>query len=80
MNALTSLLKSDAGAGVILVVVAAIAMLLANSPAAPFYSGALSWSITMGWGELALTKPLLKWINDGVMVLFFLVVGLEIKR
>lgn len=80
MNALASLLKSDAGAGVILVVVAAIAMLLANSAAAPFYAGALSWPITLGLGELALTKPLLKWINDGVMVLFFLVVGLEIKR
>lgn len=80
MNALTSLLKSDAGAGVILVVVAAIAMLLANSAAAPLYAGVLSWPITLGLGEFALTKPLLKWINDGVMVFFFLVVGLEIKR
>lgn len=80
MNGLQSLLKSDAGAGVILVVVAAVAMLLANSAAAPLYAGALAWPITLGIGEFALTKPLLKWINDGLMVLFFLVVGLEIKR
>lgn len=80
MNKLKQLLTSEAGSGIILVFVAIIAMVLANSALADLYFGTLKTPLTLGVGEFSLEKPLLKWINDGLMVLFFLLVGLEIKR
>lgn len=80
MDALKKFLISDTGAGTLLVIAAAIAMLLANSALAPFYTGTLDTAIRLGLGSLSLEKPLLLWINDGLMAVFFLLVGLEIKR
>jgi len=80
MDALKKFLTSDTGAGTLLVIAAAIAMLLANSALAPFYTGTLDTAIRLGLGSLSLEKPLLLWINDGLMAVFFLLVGLEIKR
>lgn len=77
---LKNFLKSDTGAGALLVLAAAIAMVLANSALAPLYTGTLDTPIRLGLGEVALQKPLLLWINDGLMAVFFLLVGLEIKR
>ncbi len=54
--------------------------MLANSPFAPAYFGFWTTPFTVGGGEWALTKPILLWVNDGLMALFFFVVGLEIKR
>ena len=80
MSTVKNFLKSDTGAGTLLVIAAAIAMVLANSALAPLYTGTLDIPIRLGLGEVALQKPLLLWINDGLMAVFFLLVGLEIKR
>ncbi|MFM7799828.1 MAG: Na+/H+ antiporter NhaA [Planctomycetota bacterium] len=75
-----SLLKSDAGAGALLVLAAVIAMAVANSPLAAAYESLLEADLRLGIGPLALTKNVLHWINDGLMAVFFMLVGLEIKR
>ncbi len=80
MEGLVKFLKSDLGAGALLVVAAAAAMLLANSALADAYSGTLSAPVRLGIGDLALEKTVLHWINDGLMAVFFMLVGLEIKR
>ena len=75
-----TLLKSDAGAGILLVLAAAVAMTVANSPLAAAYEHLLDRDLRLGIGPLALTKDVLHWINDGLMAVFFMLVGLEIKR
>ena len=71
-HALLGFLRSEAAGGVILMGVAALALAIANSPLAAFYFHTLHLPL----GPL----PVLEWINDGLMALFFLLVGLEIKR
>ncbi|NBU26099.1 MAG: Na(+)/H(+) antiporter NhaA, partial [Gammaproteobacteria bacterium] len=75
-----ALLKSDAGAGTLLVLSAVVALVIANSPLAAAYEHLLESDLRLGIGPLALTKTVLHWINDGLMAVFFMVVGLEIKR
>jgi Na+:H+ antiporter, NhaA family len=71
-SALRELLKSEAAGGLVLLGAAALALVLANSPLAPAYFAALHVDLA------GLT--VLHWINDGLMAIFFLLVGLEIKR
>src|SRR3954469_15696269 len=71
-SALRALLKSEAGGGIVLMVAAAAALAIANSPLAPAYFGLLKTYV----GPLSV----LHWINDALMAVFFLLVGLEIKR
>ena len=78
--AIRALLHGEAAAGVILVIAAAIAMVWANSPAAPLYDALLALPVGIRVGDGGLVKPLVLWINDGLMAVFFLYVGLEIKR
>ena len=77
---LSALLKHEAAGGVLLMLAAAAALALDNSPLAPLYDALLTVPVVVKVGALALEKPLLLWINDGLMALFFLLVGLEIKR
>ena len=72
ISALRVLLRSEASGGIVLMAVAALALLIANSPAAPLYFSVLEIHI----GGLSV----LHWINDALMAMFFLLVGLEIKR
>jgi NhaA family Na+:H+ antiporter len=70
----------EAASGLILLGCAAVAVVWANGRWASTYTALWSTEVTIGGGPLVLAKPLLLWVNDGLMALFFFVVGLEIKR
>jgi NhaA family Na+:H+ antiporter len=72
------LLHGEAGAGVLLMVAAAAALLLANSPASHAWHALLHEPL--GWTPVAHLPSLHHWVNDALMALFFFTVGLEIKR
>ena len=73
-------MKLEASAGLVLMAVALLAMIAANSALAPLYDGLLQTNIRLGAGSFEISKPALLWINDGLMAIFFFLVGLEIKR
>jgi NhaA family Na+:H+ antiporter len=80
INALRDFFKQEAAGGIVLVLASAIAVVAANSPASPIYAMLLETRIEIQIGALEIAKPLLLWINDGLMAVFFFLVGLEIKR
>ena len=74
-------MKVEAAGGILLLVCTAIAMIMANSGLSDFYNRAVNWELSVQVGNVfKLSKPLILWINDGLMAIFFFVVGLEIKR
>lgn len=73
-------LRLESASGILLVVAAALAMLLSNSPLAAHYAAFLDTPVAIRIGGFEIFKPLLLWINDGLMAVFFFVVGLELKR
>jgi NhaA family Na+:H+ antiporter len=77
---LQRLLRHDAASGIVLMLASALALVLANSPMAGFYDLLLSLRGSVRIGSFGIEKPLLLWVNDGLMAIFFLLVGLEIKR
>lgn len=79
-EALRNFFKMEASSGIILIFAAALALLLANSPLNFLYQGTLDLPIAIQVGALEIHKPLLLWVNDGLMAVFFFLVGLEIKR
>ena len=72
--------RLEAAGGIVLVLAAAAAMAVANSPLLPAYSALVDMPFGVRLAEWSLDKPLLLWINDGLMAVFFLLIGLEIKR
>jgi NhaA family Na+:H+ antiporter len=80
LNALTDFLRLEAAGGIVLIAAAALALLCANSPLEEFYDGFRELPVAVVFGDLRIAKPLLLWINDGLMAVFFLLVSLEIKR
>lgn len=72
--------KNAAFSGVILILVSGLAIIWANSGAGHSYFELWQTKITIGFGSSEISKPLLLWINDGLMAMFFFVIGLEIKR
>ena len=72
--------QHQAAGGILLIVAAALALILDNSPLAWAYDALLQNRLIIKIGALELNKPLLLWINDGLMAIFFFLVGLEIKR
>jgi NhaA family Na+:H+ antiporter len=80
MSALREFLRLESAGGFILMAAAVLALLLANSPLSWLYDGLLDTPVVVQAGALKIAKPLLLWINDGLMAIFFLLVGLEIKR
>ena len=66
--------------GILLLLTAIAAMLIANSPLAGLYSALLDTIVAVQVGDLIINKPVLLWINDGLMAIFFFLIGLEIKR
>jgi NhaA family Na+:H+ antiporter len=72
--------KLEAASGIVLMFAAVAAMAIANSPLAPWYNLLLDVPVIVGIGTLEIAKPLLLWINDGLMTMFFFIIGLELKR
>jgi NhaA family Na+:H+ antiporter len=77
---LREFVHSNVASGVLLLAAAAAALLWVNSPLGASYGELWEAPLTIGVGDLAVTLSLHHWINDGLMAIFFLVVGLEIKR
>ncbi|AHX62551.1 Na+/H+ antiporter NhaA [Aeromonas media] len=73
-------LKLESASGIILILAALLAIGLANSALAEHYQSFLNTQVQVRIAALDINKPLLLWINDGFMALFFLLVGLEVKR
>lgn len=81
LDVIRSFLRMEAAGGLILTATAVLALVVVNFGAADIYNGFFGTPFTIGFGESWLiSKPILLWINDGLMVFFFLLVGLEIKR
>lgn len=78
--AIREFLKLESASGIILVGAAAVALALSNSPLSGLYNLLIDTPLEIRLGALEIAKPLLLWINDGLMAIFFLLVGLEIKR
>lgn len=72
--------RGDAVGGVALILATLLALTFSNSSLSPLYSALLETKISISVGTFELTKPLLLWINDGMMAVFFFLVGLELKR
>jgi len=72
--------EQQAAGGLLLMAAAAVALVWANSPFADSYEALWETTISIGIGDIGLSKSLHHWINDGLMAIFFLLIGLEIKR
>ncbi|MHA6161594.1 Na+/H+ antiporter NhaA [Pseudomonas sichuanensis] len=70
----------EAASGLLLIAAAVLALIINNSPLSYLYNGLLEVPVAVQVGALEIAKPLLLWINDGLMALFFLLIGLEVKR
>ncbi|GAB1266641.1 Na+/H+ antiporter NhaA [Aurantivibrio infirmus] len=77
---INSFLKMESAGGILLFFAAFLAIVLANTPLDRFYDLLLSTPVAIQIGNLEIAKPLLLWINDGLMAVFFFLVGLELKR
>ncbi len=80
IRTLRAFVAHESAGGVLLALAAVAALALANSPLAFLYDAFLDTPVEVRAGTLHIAKPLLLWINDGLMALFFFLVGLEIKR
>lgn len=74
------LLKDEAISGKLILASLILALIAANTPFAPWYEAYLHSELTVGFGDWTLSMDLKHWISEGLMVFFFLVVGLELKR
>ena len=79
-TAIDEFMRLETAGGVLLLGAAVVAMLVANSPLDWLYDALLNTPVSVRVGDLAIDKPLLLWINDGLMAIFFFLIGLEIKR
>lgn len=75
-----SFLKLESAGGILLFIAAVLAIIVANSPLDKYYQLLLSTPVGIRVSDLVVDKPLLLWVNDGLMAVFFFLVGLELKR
>jgi len=80
MNFLEEFIKKESSAGILLIFVTILALALKNSVLSEFYAAFLRTPVEIRFADLHIAKPLLLWINDGLMAIFFLLIGLEVKR
>lgn len=79
-NSLNNLVKNQSASGIAIFLAVLVAMIWANSPFGEVYQNFIHTEISLLVGEFALSESLLLWVNDGLMAIFFLQVGLELKR
>ncbi len=77
---INNFLKLESSSGILLIIAAALAMIAANSPLFIYYDALIGMPVEVRVGPLHIGKPLLLWINDGLMAIFFFLIGLELKR
>ena len=77
---LRDFLQKESAGGIVLIFAAALALAVANSPLASSYMSLLDIPVVFAIDSFIIDKPLLLWINDGLMAVFFFLVGLEVKR
>ncbi|MCU7924707.1 MAG: Na+/H+ antiporter NhaA [Candidatus Thiodiazotropha sp. (ex Dulcina madagascariensis)] len=80
MKNLKEFLRLESASGILLLIAAILAMAVENSAAKNLYDALLGTSVEIRIGEFEIAKPLLLWINDGLMAVFFFLIGLEVKR
>ena len=80
MNFLEEFIKKESSSGILLIFVTILALALKNSMLSEYYSAFLATPVEIRFSDLHIAKPLLLWINDGLMAIFFLLIGLEVKR
>jgi NhaA family Na+:H+ antiporter len=80
LQALKDFLKFEASSGILLILATVLAMLVVNSPLEQYYNALLGTTAEIRLGTFSIEKPLLLWINDGLMAIFFFLIGLEVKR
>jgi Na+:H+ antiporter, NhaA family len=80
VSPLRDFLRTETASGVLLAIGAAAAMVWANSPWSSSYEHLWTTSVSLSFGDHALHLALRQWVNEGLITIFFLVVGLEIKR
>lgn len=78
--AIASFFRMESASGILLMFAATLALAMANSPLAPWYDLLFDTPVQVRVGQLDVAKPLLLWVNDGLMAMFFFLVGLELKR
>lgn len=79
-SAIRDFLKLESAGGILLLLTATAAMIVANTPLLSRYDDFLETIVAVQVGDWSISKPLLLWINDGLMAVFFFLIGLELKR
>lgn len=73
-------MRLESAGGILLLASATLALVIANTPLSHYYDSLLGTIVAVQVGEFAINKPLLLWVNDGLMAVFFFLIGLEVKR
>ena len=80
ISALREFIQLESAGGTLLLGASVIALILANSPLAAWYVAFFDTTVAVQVGALVIDKPLFLWVNDGLMAVFFFLIGLELKR
>ncbi|RUM65590.1 MAG: Na+/H+ antiporter NhaA [Sulfurimonas sp.] len=80
LNLTNKIIQSESSAGMLLIAVTLVALFLQNSTFSQVYNNFLHTHVEIRFGDLQIAKPLLLWVNDGLMAVFFFLIGLEVKR
>jgi NhaA family Na+:H+ antiporter len=80
LSAVREFMRLESAGGILLLVSATLALVIANTPLSHHYDSLLGTIVAVQVGEFAINKPLLLWVNDGLMAVFFFLIGLEVKR